>query len=340
MPSQTRIGIIGCGAIANAHCAAIRQLPQAQLVAVADVDLARANALAARYDVPSAYPSAAQLLAQEPIDIVIIATWPDSHAHFLQLAADAGVRGVLVEKPMGRSLPEVEAMVTVANTADIILIEGLMYRHHPQIALARRLVLDGVIGEPVLLRASFNGINNDPKNWRTQPAAGGGVIGDRGCYLVDSARYLLGGEPTRVEADVTISPRFGVIDQMVAILSFGDEKRAIFDASFLVHDEQSLTISGTRGRITLPRPYIVSGYESSVIVTSPAAGHPLGEGDTRVEHLPPVNPYALELANMCEVLTTGSPPLVTTADSIAVQRTLDAIAQSKGSRPTTEVMSQ
>jgi predicted dehydrogenase len=139
-----RLGVIGCGGIAQAaHLPAIGRSPDAQLVAVADIDGELATAVGRRRGLApdSAYSDHKRLLERDDVEAVVICVWSPLHAELSIDALQAG-KHVLVEKPMANSTTEAEQMVAAAKAADRILMIG--YNHSYDVAA--QYVMDLIAG--------------------------------------------------------------------------------------------------------------------------------------------------------------------------------------------------
>lgn len=107
---RLRVGLVGAGDISRNHFIAWARAARAEVVAVCDRDAARARARADEFAIPTVYTDAREMLAREDLDVLDVATWRDTHAELVRLAADHGV-DVLCQKPLARTLDEAEALV-------------------------------------------------------------------------------------------------------------------------------------------------------------------------------------------------------------------------------------
>jgi predicted dehydrogenase len=149
-----------------------------ELVAGADVRPENAAKLASEFDIPRTYCDYRELLEKERPDLLAICTWPGTHAEITVVAAEAGVRGVICEKPMCLSLAEADAMIDASDRAGTCLAIAHHHRFDWMNSTARRLIAEGAIGTPTLLRGgTADGLLNNGTHW------------------IDTARYLLG-DPT------------------------------------------------------------------------------------------------------------------------------------------------
>jgi len=154
--------------------------PKVDLAAVASRDKARAEAYAREWEIPKAYGSYEELLADPEIEAIYISLPNTLHYEWSVKALEAG-KHVLCEKPFSRVPAEVEAAFDVAEREGRFLSEAFMYRHNPQSARLAELVAGGVIGELRLIRSSFSYSLYDASNIRLRPELDGGALMDVGC---------------------------------------------------------------------------------------------------------------------------------------------------------------
>ena len=124
-------GIISTGRIAGAFAAGLKHSETGKPVAVASRDKDKAQEFAAKYNVPKAYGSYEELLADDSVEAVYIATPHPFHAEWAIKAAEAK-KHILCEKPIGINHAEAMAIVEAAAENDVFLMEAFMYRCHPQ----------------------------------------------------------------------------------------------------------------------------------------------------------------------------------------------------------------
>ncbi len=184
------IGIIGCGLIGQKRAKA---LGQGRLVACADMNLARATALAEKSHA-QAFGDWRALLAAPGVDLVIVATLHDSLAEITLAAIQAG-KHVLVEKPAARNTAELAPVIAAAAEHGVKVRVGFNHRYHRAFRKARELFEAGALGEMMFIRARYGhgGRVGYDKEWRADPAlSGGGELIDQGPHLIDLSRWFLG----------------------------------------------------------------------------------------------------------------------------------------------------
>jgi len=186
-----RIGIVGCGLIGKKRAKAIGE---GRLVACADADRARADALAAEWPAAQAYDDWKPLVGRSDIDLVVVST---THVALPEIAHAAVANGkhVLIEKPAARSASELEPIIATAAKTGALVRVGYNHRFHPALRKAKELVDSGAIGPLLCVRGRYGhgGRIGYEKEWRAQAAlSGGGELIDQGVHLIDLARWFLG----------------------------------------------------------------------------------------------------------------------------------------------------
>lgn len=186
-----RVGIIGCGLIGQKRASALGA--GGELIACADIDINRAASLANRFDAKS-FRDWRDLIAMNEVDIVIISTLHDSLAEIALAAVKSG-KNVLVEKPAGRTSAELEPILLALQESSAKVHVGFNHRYHRALRKSKEIVLSGVLGELMFIRARYGHgarLGYD-KEWRADPKlSGGGELIDQGPHLIDLSRWFLG----------------------------------------------------------------------------------------------------------------------------------------------------
>jgi xylose dehydrogenase (NAD/NADP) len=260
---MVRFGILGAGKILLKYGPAFKLAKAVQLVAVASRDAERARVAAQQQGAARSYAGYEALLADPDVDVVINALHNGLHCEWTIRALEAG-KHVLCEKPLACSSAEVDQMFAAAHKCRRWLMEGFMYRFHPQIAEACRLVKQGAIGRVAHVHSRFAGVSRDRQNPRYWPEAGGGSLMDVGCYCVNFSR-LFAGEPRRIEAFARFEN--GVDMTLAGQLASDDGVAASFFCSFESEGCFSAEVIGTEGRLTIPHPWLPPASPAELIVT-------------------------------------------------------------------------
>jgi xylose dehydrogenase (NAD/NADP) len=286
----------------------------ADVVAVASRGSERAAAYARDKAIPRAHGSYEALLADDEIDIVYISLPNALHLPWAVRALEAG-KHVLCEKPLARSAEAVEEAFAVAEREGLVLSEGFMWRHHPQVALAQELIAGGEIGELRLVRAAFSGGLAPPGDPRLSRALDGGALMDVGCYCVSGARTLAGGEPRTAHAQ-RVAGGDDVDVVLTGLLRFDGDVLASFDCGMVGPDRSELQAVGEDGVLRLLDPWHAR---------EPIIELARSDGTTERIAVPPVNHYALELADVEAAVHGEHPPLLGRADALGQARAIEAL---------------
>ena len=233
MTNTLHIGLLGAGRIGTVHAQTIVQrVPGAQLVAVADVNAAAAQALAARFGVTRAGADPTEIIEDASIDAVLICTSTDTHAPLIEAASRAG-KHIFCEKPVSMSLEATDRALEAVRTAGVKLQTGFNRRFDANYARVRRAIVEGEIGDLHMLHI----ISRDPA---PPPIAyvkvSGGIFADMMIHDFDMARFLTGSEPTEiyVQAAVRVDPAIGEagdVDTAVVLMRFANGAIVTIDNS-------------------------------------------------------------------------------------------------------------
>ncbi len=282
--------------------------------AVASRSIETAQAFAQELDIPKAYGSYEELLADPDIDAVYIPLPNHLHKEWTLKAAAAG-KHILCEKPI--ALDEVEAaeMVGACQQAGVILSEAYMYRHQLRYSAIQQRIANGDIGDVRALRGvfTFNGAGN-AGNIRFTKEWGGGSIYDVGCYPISAARFLLGEEPFAVTAHAFFSPDHDHVDMMASgMMEFSNGVALTFDCGMWAEFRNEFEILGTTGRIVMKSAFIgdqsyelIRGGQTEIIA-----------GDTQ-------NAYSLQADSFAESVLDGKPARFPLEDIINNMRAVKA----------------
>jgi inositol 2-dehydrogenase len=200
------VGVLGVGEMGKRHAENFRRLvPQAHLVAVADVAAERARRVAAELEIENSYASFDDLLAHRGLDAVVIATPDKFHAQAICTAAASG-KDILCEKPLATNLPDAYAALEAVAKAGVRLQIGFMRRYDPAYAAAMKRVEVGEIGDPVV----FKSIGRDkdvPPLAASQSNVNGMLFYNNTIHDFDLARWLVRDEVNEVHAYTTVAIR-------------------------------------------------------------------------------------------------------------------------------------
>ncbi|MBF4584163.1 Gfo/Idh/MocA family oxidoreductase [Curtobacterium sp. VKM Ac-2865] len=243
-----RWGVIGTGGIARTFvgdCTAAGVV----FTAVGSRTQESAESFAAEYGIPRAHGSYADLVADDEVDAVYVATPHSRHAEDALLAIAAG-KHVLVEKAFTITADEARAVVDAARRADVAVMEAMWTRFLPQMTMIRELIAEGRIGRPRLVEATHHqALPDDPTHRLNDPALGGGAVLDLGVYPISFAIDVLGA-PTAVAAAGTLSDQ-GVDTQMGIVMTHEGGTQSTVHFALDVRSPNTASIIGEDGRIDI-----------------------------------------------------------------------------------------
>lgn len=318
---RVRWGILATGKIAAAFAEDLRRLPDAELTAVGSRSVEAATAFAARFDIPRAYGSWAELTDDPDVDVVYVATPHAAHHAAARACLSAG-KAVLCEKAFTLNTAQADDLVQLASKRGLFLMEAMWMRCNPAIRRLVELVADGAIGDLRVVHADLGLAGPFASNHRLRvPELGGGALLDLGVYPVTLAHLLLGA-PATICAWTRRSLE-GVDDNTGILLGYDSGALAALSCSLVADTPRSAAVSGTGGRIEVPREFhradtllLTRGGGTTETITVPYEGRG----------------YVHEAAEVMRCLRAGltESPLVPLTDTLAVMRTLDAVRQQIG----------
>jgi predicted dehydrogenase len=285
-----RIGVIGGGSIAALHLASYDRNPRAEVVAIADVNLDRAQAVARTWGAAQAYADPAELLADPAVDAVSICTWNNTHGPLAVAAIEAG-KHVLVEKPLSRTYAEARRVQDAAEASDRVVQVGFVRRHSGNCRVLKSFVDAGELGDIYYAKASAIRRVGNPGGWfADRSISGGGPLIDVGVHVIDLAWYLMG-SPKAVavsghtyermgnRANITSMGRYQVSDYdpdkndvedlANALVRFENGASLMADVSYSLHashDSLDVTVFGDRGGAELEPSLTITTEKLDTVV--------------------------------------------------------------------------
>lgn len=192
------VGVLGVGRMGRRHAENVRSLvPEAKLVAVADVDLEAARRLAAELEIEHSYASIEELVERKDVDAIVIASPSRFHLANVQAAAAAG-KHILCEKPLALTIQGIDEAIEAARRAKVLLQVGFMRRYDPAYAEAHKRIEAGEIGTPIIFRSI--GRDRQPPPLSFYQSGSGALFVDSTIHEFDLARWLMHDEVAEVHA--------------------------------------------------------------------------------------------------------------------------------------------
>lgn len=263
---KLRVGIMGCASIAKRYVIpALRSMPEYEVRAIASRDGEKARTFTGEFggEPVSGYD---QLVDRADIDVVYVPLPTGLHAVWVEKLLHAG-KHVMVEKSLATTASEADALIALARSQNLVLMEHFQFLHHRQTAFVQQQLAEGAIGDIQVMRASFGFPPLDAGNFRYKKDLGGGALLDAGAYTLRATQLYLGSR-LRVKAAVLRSEGHGDVDTRGAALLESDMGVVSEVAWGFNHFYQcSVEIWGKKGRILQDRAFTAPpGYSPKVII--------------------------------------------------------------------------
>jgi predicted dehydrogenase len=323
--TRLRVALFGAGPWGRNHARTLATLPEAEVSAICDLDPARRAAMQRAY--PGARVTGVAEEAFAAADAVVIATAAGSHAPLARQAIERGLP-LLVEKPFALTVPDAEAIASLAAARNVPLVVGHLLLFHPALERLKAMVAAGELGTLYYLysqRVNLGQIRPDEN-----------ALWSFGPHDVSVALHLLDAPPVRVTAQGHSYLQAGIEDVVFLTLEFASGAMAHAQMSWLdPHKERRLTVVGSRKMVVfddmqareklkvydkgVDRPPEYGSYGESLAVR---------EGDIFVPRIPNTEPLGAELRHFLAVARGEAAPRVDAASGVEVVRVLAAASES------------
>lgn len=320
MTKNTRIGIIGCGWIAEKMAITLQGMEKVEAYAIASRDLNKAETFAQKWNFTRAYGSYEEMLDDELVDLVYIATPHSHHYAHTRLSLLKG-KPVLCEKAFTANAKETEELLQLAKEKNLFLTEAIWTRYMPLSQTICELVDNGAIGRPQLLTANLC-YPNYHKERMHKPELAGGALLDLGVYTLNFAAMVFGTDIIRTTS-ACIKTDTGVDAQNSITLEYADGKMAILCSSQMAKSDRQGIISGDKGFIivdNINNPQKVSVYDSDYQLTA-------------VYNCPPqITGYEYQVYASIEALENGwlESPFMPHQETLRIMRQMDELRKEWG----------
>jgi predicted dehydrogenase len=312
MQTPLRWGILGAARINERLLPAILDAHNAELLALASRRPGAATQtlqqLAPQHSDIIAYDELEALLLNPQIQAVYIPMANHEHAEWVLKALEHG-KHVLCEKPLALRVADIEAIQTVAEHNQLTVMEGFMYRFHPQHQRVLSLLESGLIGEVRSVRASYSFMMRPARMYRLAEdvSRGGGAMWDIGCYAIHSLRLFFKQLPITVTA-LSKYIESGADISSSGVLDYGDGRFAQFDFSFERARRCEYEIIGTQGGIKCHVVWQLPG-------DTPIISWWHEDGRSGEERLPAANHFKLEIEHFSDCVLHNKQPDLSLADA-------------------------
>jgi predicted dehydrogenase len=262
------VAVLGTGFGAAVHIPALKYLDGVDIVAIVSRRADRADAVAARHDIPMASTDWRDVINDPKVHAVVVATPPYLHHQMVIAALEAG-KHVLCEKPMARNLAEARDMVKLAESARVVAMINHEFRYLPIRMRVKELIEEGYIGDPQsvamnVFRSTLADPNERPFGWLMEQDKAGGMLGASGSHYVDSLRWWLGEIHEVAGSTATMVKRrrlpdssgmagVDADDNFAFLLKFaqGAIGSVHFSATAPINAGEEITISGSEGMLII-----------------------------------------------------------------------------------------
>lgn len=327
-------GILGAARVNERLLPAIIEAPNSQLVAIASRRAGAAQATLEKY-APIAsgvtcYNDLESLIADKNVEAIYCPMANEEHAEWALKAINAG-KHILIEKPMAVKTADIEKIEAAAKTKNVKVMEGFMYRFHPQHEKVKELIASGLIGDVLSCRASFSFLMPPARMYRINRsmANGGGALWDIGPYAIHALRWCFGSNISPVEPIGAIVQaklnEHGADVVMSGVLDFGQDAQGRtlyghFDISFERSRKAEYEMIGDKGAIKCHNMW---AYPTDDPIISWEAG-----GKSEVITLPKANHFNLEIEHFSDCVLNDKAPYLTFEDAKNNCKTIEAVLQS------------
>ena len=333
-------GILGAARVNERLLPAIIEASNAELVGIASRRPGAAKTTLEKYapgcsDV-NCYDDLDALLANKHVQAVYCPMANQEHVQWALKAIHAG-KHVLIEKPMALNVADIEKIEQAAIKNKVKVMEGFMYRFHPQHARVKEIVESGLVGDVLSVRASYSFLMKPARMYRIASGfeQGGGAMWDIGPYAIHSLRWCLGlgnklqkapfSEPKSVIAHAKFN-EVGADIVTSGVLDFGldAEGRARFghfDVSFERSRKSEYEIIGTKGWVKCHAAWVFQN-------DTPVISWALEDGTFTEERFAPSNHFNLEIEHFSDCVLKDKTPLLGFADAKANCKVIAAVLES------------
>ena len=249
---MTNVAIMGCGKIAYSMAKTLRMMRDqgeaVRLYAAASRDLAKAEAFAASEGFEKAYGSYEELVRDDSVDLVYIATPHSHHGEHMKLCIEHG-RAVLCEKAFTANAAQAKEAVALAKEKNVLVAEAIWTRYMPSRKIIADILAAGTLGEIKLLTANLHYDIIDIRRIH-EPALAGGALLDVGVYPLNFASMFFGNDFVRMDSIVKMMDT-GVDEQETFSLFYADGRVANLSAGTTCRSDRTCMISGKDGYLTV-----------------------------------------------------------------------------------------
>jgi len=333
LPPDKRVGyaLVGLGHLTLEELLpAFGQCKKSKPVALVSGSPEKLKKVAQQYGIKPAscysYAEYEKLKDNPEVQAIYIVLPNSMHAEYVIRGAKTG-KHILCEKPMANSVRECELMIAACKQAKVKLMVAYRIQYEPYNRAVRDMIRGNKFGKTKYIQAQNSQSSANPDHWRHKKAlAGGGALPDIGLYCLNTARFVLGTEPTEVFGymhSTPGNPLFKEVEEMMSFqLRFADGLVVDSITHYNTHDSRFYRVNTERGWIHLNNAY---AYKGQQLQTSHA------EGPAKMENhitLGAINQFAAEMDHFSECILEDKQPHTPGEEGMQDQRIMEAIYQS------------
>ena len=264
-----KVGIIGTGWIAEKAAITLNGLETCEAYAVGSRRKETAEAFAAKWNIAKAYGSYAELIADPDVDLVYVGT-PHSHHYDVTREALLAGKPCLVEKAFMANARQTKEIIDLAHERGVFLAEAIWTRYQPAVGIVRKLIADGLIGEPRLITATL-GYSMGDKPRIMQPDLCGGALLDLGVYALNFVRMFTDSDIETIDGHCVKSATGMDLTNAITIILKDGILANVQSSAQCVGDNIGV-IAGTEGNLIIdninnPQTITVNGPDRTYIET-------------------------------------------------------------------------
>lgn len=310
------VGILGCSRVAVKNMLpAIKDSGFAELAMVGSRTPEKAKLVAEQFGC-SSWGSYESVIADKHVDAIYISLPNAMHEEWAIKAANAG-KHVLCEKPAAVSYSAAKNMVEAAKKNKVRILEGFMFRYHPQHAKVKELIMGGVSGDCLRFEGIFGYPTPKIENIRMKQELGGGSFYDAMPYPVYASRMIFGEEPESVFCKLQIDRGTGIDVRSDIFMSYPGGKTAFMSSIFGSYFQSKYSILGSKALIRAERAYAIPrDMGTRIFLDADDATH-----DFNIE---PADHFRLMLDDFCEEILSGIVRTNFEEDLLAQARVMEA----------------
>jgi len=333
--NKVKIGVVGAGNIAtNAHLPAYKNVTNAEVVAICDLNIELAKAAAEKFGIPKYFGSVEEMIAGADIDAVDICCWNNGHSDVAVAAANAK-KNILCEKPMAKSLAEARRMEKAVKDNGVTFMLAVPGRFCAPNKYVKAAAERGELGDVYFAKIAYVRRRGTPLGWFTdKKTSGGGPVIDIGIHGIDSAWYIMGcPKPTRVSAATYYKigdyqtkgvgrwhgqscpdNKFDTEDSGAGIIHFENGASMLFEATWAINGPQYIKteVFGSKAGACLD-PLTIYGERDGYL------------SDDRITIDNSYEKFADEITHFCDCVINGKKPVYPVEQGIQMQQILEGI---------------